>query len=132
MSYLIDTDIIIYSLKGNELVKNNFLRNENIPKAISVITYGELLFGAWKSGNIEKNLAIVYRIKELLPILDVDKAVIETFSTLKAKQQKLGTIVDDMDLLIASTALTLNLTLVSNNERHFALIEGLRLENWSK
>lgn len=62
MSYLIDTDIIIYSLKGNEKVKTNLIEKKNISKAISVITYGELIFGAKKSKRREKNLATVYRI----------------------------------------------------------------------
>lgn len=132
MSYLIDTNIIIYSIKGNSTVQNNFLKNENIPKLISVITYGELLFGAKKSQSPEKNMAIVYRIKELFPIIDVDKAIVETFSELKANMQKAGSIIDDFDLLIASTALTMNSTLVTNNEKHFSRIKGLKIENWSK
>ena len=130
MSFLIDTNIIIYSIKSDKTVQNNFIINENIPKSISVITYGELLFGAKKSLNIEKNLAVVYRIKELFPIIDIDKAIIETFSDLKTKSQKTGNIIDDFDLLIASTALTMNLTLVTNNEKHFKKINGLRIENW--
>ncbi|OGP53937.1 MAG: nucleic acid-binding protein [Deltaproteobacteria bacterium RBG_13_52_11] len=132
MSYLIDTDIIIYSIKGNSIVRSRFLQNEHIPKAISVITYGELLFGAKKSKNVEKNLAVVYRIKELFPIFGIDKAVIETFSDIKAAIQKAGSPVDDMDLLIASTALTMNYTLVTSNEKHFRRIKGLKIENWSK
>ena len=131
MSYLIDTDIIIYSIKGNSIVQNRFLLTEHIPKAISVITYGELLFGAKKSQNVEKNLAVVYRIKELFPIVGIDKAVIETFSGIKASMQKTGSLVDDMDLLIASTALTMNYTLVTNNEKHFK-IKGLKIENWNR
>lgn len=132
MSYLIDTDIIIYSIKGNALVHGNFLKNENIPKSISVISYGELLFGAKKSKNVERNIAVVYRIKELFPVIDIDKAVIETFSDLKANMQKAGTIIDDMDLLIASTALTMNSILVTNNEKHFGKIKELKIENWAK
>lgn len=132
MSYLIDTDIIIYSIKGNQTVQNNFLKNENYPKMISVISYGELLFGAKKSKKIEKNLAVVYRIKELFPFINIDKAIIETFSDLKAKLQKSGNIIDDLDLLIGSTALTHNLTLVTNNEKHFKKIPGLEIDNWSK
>ena len=132
MSYLIDTNIIIYSLKGDSVVQENFLKNENIPKAISVITYGELLFGAKKSQNYEKNLAIVYRIKELFPIIDIDKAIIETFSELKANLQETGSPIEDFDLLIASTALTMNSTLVTNNEKHFNRIKGLKIENWSR
>jgi tRNA(fMet)-specific endonuclease VapC len=132
MSYLIDTNIIIYSIKGNSIVHNNFLKNENIPKAISVITYGELLFGAKKSQNVEKNSAVVYRIKELFPIIDIDKAIIETFSEIKANSYKTGSIIDDFDLLIASTALTMNSILVTNNEKHFSKIKGLKIENWTK
>lgn len=132
MSYLIDTDIIIYSLKGNTVVQNRFSLNENIPKAISVITYGELLYGAKKSKNVEKNLAVIYRIKELFPIIEVDKAVVETFSAVKVNIQKIGSPIDDMDLLIASTAMTMNCTLVTNNEKHFSKIKGLKIENWSK
>jgi len=81
MSYLIDTDILIYCLKGREIVQKRFIENEKIPKSISVVTYGELLYGAKKSTNSEKNLAVVYRIKELFPIIDVDKAVIPFSAT---------------------------------------------------
>jgi tRNA(fMet)-specific endonuclease VapC len=132
MPYLIDTDIIIYSVKGNSIVQGRFLQNERIPKAISVITYGELLLGAKKSKNVGKNLAVVYRIKELFPIVAIDNAVIETFSDIKVAMQKAGSPVDDMDLLIAATALTMNYTLVTSNEKHFRRIKGLRIENWSK
>ena len=132
MSYLIDTDIIIYSLKGNTVVQNRFSQNENIPKALSVVTYGELLYGAKKSNNVEKNLAVVYRIQELFPIIGIDRAVMETFSTVKVSMQKKGNPIDDMDLLIASTAMTMNYTLVTNNEKHFSKIKGLMIENWSK
>lgn len=131
MSYLIDTDIIIYSIKGNATVHKNFLKNEHSPKFISVITYGELLFGAKKSQKLEKNLATVYQIKELFPILEIEKAIIETFSDIKVSLHKIGEPIDDMDLLIGSTALARNLILVTNNERHFSRIPSLKIENWS-
>ncbi|MFW5752186.1 MAG: type II toxin-antitoxin system VapC family toxin [bacterium] len=132
MPYLIDTNIIIYSIKGDPVVHAHFIKNENIPKSISVITYGELLFGAKKSQNYEKNTAIVYRIKELFPIIDIDKAIIETFCELKVNLQRAGEPIDDFDLLIAATALTMNATLVTNNEKHFNRVKGLNIENWSK
>jgi len=132
MSYLIDTDIIIYSLKGNENVQKIFLERKNLSKAISVITYGELIFGAKKSKSREKNLATVYRIGELFPVIEITKGIVETFGEVKATLQKKGNIVDDFDLLIGSTALYLNYTLVTNNEKHFSMIPGLSIENWSK
>jgi tRNA(fMet)-specific endonuclease VapC len=132
MSFLIDTDIIIYSIKGNEKVHNNFNKTRNLGKSISVITYGELIFGAKKSKSREKNLATVYRIGELFPIIELTKGIIETFGEIKATMQKSGKTVEDFDLLIGSTALYLNYTLITNNEKHFSLIPGIKIENWSK
>ena len=88
MAYLIDSNIIIYSMKGNKNVQNNFLKNETVPKFISIITYGELLYGAKKSEQIEKNCAKVYRIKDLLPIIPIDMSIIEVFSDIKSKYRK--------------------------------------------
>ena len=130
MSLLIDTDIIIFGIKGNEAVRKAFKENESLPKAISVITYGELLHGAKKSNDAAKNLAIIYRIAEIFPIMSVSRAVIETFSDLKVLLEKDGEIIPDLDLLIAATAMALNLTLISNNVKHFSRIRNLKLENW--
>jgi tRNA(fMet)-specific endonuclease VapC len=130
MAYLIDTNIIIYSLKNDRNVQAKFVEHEKIPKYISIITYGELLYGAKKSEQVEKNCAKVYRIRHLFPIIPVDLPIIEIFSGLKSKYRKSGITVDDFDLLIAATALTHNQILVSNNIKHFEKIEELRMENW--
>ena len=132
MIYLIDTDIVIYSLKGNPAVKANFQKYENSPKSISVITYGELYFGAKKSRDHIKNLAVVRRIAELFPIVDISRSVMETFGELKADLQKKGDTISDMDLLIASTAITMSYSLVTNNEKHFSKVRGLKIVNWAR
>lgn len=132
MTYLIDTDIIIYSLKNHDQVVKNFRNFKEAPKAISVITYGELVYGARKSANSEKNLAKVYRLAELFPIIDISPAIMEIFGELKASLEKSGKTIDDMDLLIASTAIVNNLILVTNNEKHFQRIPGLEMVNWTK
>lgn len=132
MPFLIDTDIIIYSLKQLPVVKENFRMYADDPKAISVITYGELFHGAAKSRDYRKNTATVRRLSELFPITEVTKSVMETFADIKAELQRRGNIIDDMDLIIAATALTMNYTLVTNNEKHFARIPNLRIENWAR
>jgi tRNA(fMet)-specific endonuclease VapC len=130
VSLLIDSDILIFSIKGNESVRNGFQKNEFLPKSISVITYGELLHGARKSSSPEKNLAVVYRIAEIFPIVAVSRAIIETFADLKASLEIGGEIIPDLDLMIAATAMALNYTLITNNTKHFGRIKNLRLDNW--
>ncbi|TGL61650.1 type II toxin-antitoxin system VapC family toxin [Leptospira sarikeiensis] len=132
MSYLIDTDIIIYSLKDHPKVRQNFLERKNSIKTVSVITYGELIFGAHKSSYKERNLATVRRIAELFPLIELNSGILETFGELKASEQKKGNTIEDFDLLIGSSALYLNYVLVTNNEKHFRTIPGLRIENWTK
>jgi tRNA(fMet)-specific endonuclease VapC len=132
MSYLIDTDILINSLKNDPHVNQKFKDNLNIPKSISVITYGELVYGARKSQHVEKNLPAVYRIAELFPVLDINKSIMDIFGEIKCNLERNGKIIPDMDILIAATALTHNLTLVTNNARHFQKIPALKIENWKR
>lgn len=130
--YLLDTDILIYSLKGESTVLENFKKFATEPKAISVITYGELVFGAQCSRRITENLAKVYKIKEIFPLIDVTPAIMDIFAALKADMRKNGTPIDDFDLLIGATALTMAYRVVTNNERHYSRIPGLEVVNWTK
>jgi tRNA(fMet)-specific endonuclease VapC len=130
MAYLIDTDIIVENLKHNEAVQRHLSERASIPKAISVITYGELLYGAKVSRQREKNLAIIRGLPDIFPIIGVGRAIIETFVEVKRSLEVDGQRIDDMDLLIAATALTMNYRLVSNNTKHFGRIKGLEIENW--
>ncbi len=130
--YLLDTDTVIYALKGDRQVVRRFEEEIAQPKAVSVITYGELYFGAMKSSAQQANLARARRVAELFPVIEVSRAIMETFGSLKADLSLRGKVVDDFDLVIASTALVLNYALVTNNERHYRHIPGLRLENWAR
>jgi tRNA(fMet)-specific endonuclease VapC len=130
MAYLIDTDIIIFSLKNDKKINQWFLNNLEIPKFISVISYGELMYGARKSAHPNKNIATTNRIAELFPILDINKGIIEVFGEIKAKLEIAGTRLEDMDLLIASTAIYMNLSLVTNNKKHFKRVDDLIIEDW--
>jgi tRNA(fMet)-specific endonuclease VapC len=132
MAFLIDTDIIIYSLKGNVAVQKWMVDNQNLPKFISVITFGELIYGAKKSKHPEKNIATANRVAELFPVIDINKGIIEIFGEMKAKLEASGERIDDMDLLIASTSMYMNMSLVTNNKSHFVRIDDLVLENWEK
>jgi tRNA(fMet)-specific endonuclease VapC len=130
MPYLIDTDIVINSIKGNKSINQRITEYASIPKAISIITFGELLYGAKKSAQRDKNTSIVYRLAEIFPIIGIARSTIEAFTDVKMALDKRGVRIEDFDLLIAATALSLNYTLVTNNTKHYRRIGGLQLENW--
>lgn len=130
--YLLDTDTLIYSLKGNKTVIENLKLHANDPKSISVISYGELIFGAQKSDRYQENLAKVHRLKEIFPVIDITPSIMETFGLLKANLQKTGSSVDDFDLIIGSTCIANGYTIVTNNEKHFNKIPGVKVVNWTK
>jgi len=130
--YLLDTDILIYSLKGDEAVQQNLRNHLNDPLQISSVTLMELYYGAYKSQKMESNLAKVRKIENSLEIIPVSRETAEIFGMLKAKFEVTGMPLDDFDLILAATALSHNLILVTNNECHFQRIDGLKIENWSK
>ena len=130
--YLLDTDTIIYILKGNNVVKKNLQCHIEDPMKISIITLMELYYGAHKSGKVAGNLAKVKRLETEFEIISTSKESAEIFGLLKATLEKSGKRLDDFDLIIAACAMTHNLTLVTNNVAHFKKIEGLKLTNWNK
>lgn len=129
MPYLIDTDIIIYATKRIPSVVAWFEKTRESPKAISLITYGELVYGAKKSAHPERNLITVNRIREIYPIVELNAGIMDLFGDLKSRLEKSGKKLEDFDLLIAATVLYYDMTLVTNNAKHFARIKELRLEN---
>ncbi|MBQ7366273.1 MAG: type II toxin-antitoxin system VapC family toxin [Spirochaetaceae bacterium] len=130
MHYLIDTNIIIYRLKNLGNVNANFLKNKDKHMSLSVISYGELVFGAKKSKAVEKNMETVNAIKSIFPLLEITSEIMNIFGEIKAYTQKIGKTIDDMDLLIAATAITNNFTLVTHNTKHFKNIPNLKVEDW--
>lgn len=132
MAYLIDTDTIIFAIKGDKKVIAKFEENKNIPMSISMITYAELVFGAKRSQDESKSMITVNHIREIYPIEKLDENVMEVFADTKAKLYGKGIRIEDLDLLIAATAIYNDLTLVTNNTKHFEKIPGLKLENWKK
>ena len=129
--FLLDTDIIIYNLKGHEAVKKNLQHYSEDPMKISIITLMELYYGAYKSDKVTSNLAKVKTLENAFEVIPTAKESAEIFGTLKATLEKSGTRLDDFDLIIASCAMAHNLTLVTNNVMHFKRINGLKLTNWA-
>jgi tRNA(fMet)-specific endonuclease VapC len=129
--FLLDTDTLVFILRGQQKVLENFDAHLSAPRAMSVVSYGELLCGAFKSQRPVENAAKVRHLGDLMPVVEITPAIIETYAALRADLEKLGRRIDEFDLIIAATALYLSYTLVTNNERHFCNIPGLILEKWS-
>ena len=130
--YLLDTDTVIYSLKGHPIVIGNLSLHVDDPLGVSAITLMELYYGAFKSQQPTANLAKVRGVENALRVWDVQADGAEVFGMLKAQLEREGERLDDFDLAIAACALTHNLILVTNNIEHFGRIQGLRIENWAK
>jgi predicted nucleic acid-binding protein len=129
--FLLDTDTVIYALKGQTGVVENLRAHLHDPLYLSTITMMELYYGAYKSQNVEANLAKLKTIEGSFPLLPPGPETVETFGRIKANLEVQGLRLADLDLIIAASALTRNLTLVTNNQRHFGRIRGLKLTNWA-
>ena len=131
MSFLIDTNICIYFLKGMFHLVEKFdeIGIDNL--YISEITIAELKFGAAKSDHPTKNKKVIEELINKFNQIPIYKSL-DIFAEEKASLQKKGNIVDDFDLLIGATALANNMILVTNNEKHFNRLKGIQLENWTK
>ena len=132
MAYLIDTDIIIFALRGDKTVLAKFEENKNIPISISMITYAELVFGAKRSQNERTNMLKLNRIREIYPVEELNIGIMELFADIKANMYSKAMRIEDMDLFIAATAIYNDLTLVTNKTKHFKNIPLLQLENWKR
>ena len=100
--YLLDTDTVVFFLRGHPGVIRSVEVHASDPKAISAITHGELLYGALKSDRSAENLAKVHRIAEIFPLIEVSRAVMETFASIKVDLEKKGRRIDDFDLILGS------------------------------
>ncbi len=127
-NYLIDSDILIYFLKGKQeaVEKLSQIPIDNL--YISRINYTELIYGAYNSTKINQNLKIIEPFLDSFKVLEFTQVSSLIFAKEKARLKKNGNIIADMDLMIASIAIENDCTLISNNIKHFQRIQNLELE----
>jgi tRNA(fMet)-specific endonuclease VapC len=130
--YLLDTNICIYIRQRRpDEVLRRFRKLRPGEAVLSVITYGELLYGAAKS---QRRVAALERLRELvnlLPALSLPETAAEAYGTIRAELEAKGEMIGNNDLWIAAHALASGLTLVTNNEREFHRVRGLKMQNWA-
>jgi len=132
MPFLLDTDACIDALKQNRNVLDQLLSKSREEILVSVITEAELRTGAAKSTSAIKTLRLVENFLRPLTIADFTSDDAIVYAHVRAKLERAGTPTGPLDTLIAAQAVARNLTLVSNNEREFRRVSGLRLENWAR
>jgi tRNA(fMet)-specific endonuclease VapC len=130
--FLLDTDTCIYALKQHARVIERLLATAREDVGVSVITEAELRTGAAKSSSPSKTLALVENF--LAPITRLEFAAEDAvaYAVIRSKLERAGTPIGPLDTLIAAQAIGRGFVLVSNNEREFRRVAGLKLENWSK
>ncbi len=130
MSFLLDTNICIYYLNGDQGLVKRILALGPEPLAISTLSLAELHFGAARSARPEANRERIALFVGELSTVDFDDACAEHFGRIKASLAVLGQPIPDFDVAITATAFTRGWVLVSN-DRHMRRIPGLALEDWT-
>ncbi|MBK6639299.1 MAG: type II toxin-antitoxin system VapC family toxin [Rhodocyclaceae bacterium] len=135
MIYLLDTNILIYLIKNRPASVAH--RVNDLPGGttlgMSFVTYAELLKGAERSTRKPDVLRQLDRLLRIVPVyFETNQNFCRHYAIQANRLRSAGTPVGCNDLWIACHALMLEATLVTNNQREFARIDGLRLENWAE
>lgn len=130
MAYLLDTNIVsdlVRNPQGKCASKVATVGDGNV--CTSIVVAAELRYGASKkrSARLTRQLEAVLGALEIVPL---EVPADATYGQVRAKLEAAGTPIGGNDMLIASHALALGLTLVTDNEREFARVGGLKIENW--
>ena len=96
---------------------------------ISDVVVAELKFGAYKSERTEENLQQIYDFLEVIKVIPFADCI-DTFCKERVRLQKVGTPLEDFDLLIGCAAKAKGLVMVTHNIKHFERIEGIVIEDW--
>jgi tRNA(fMet)-specific endonuclease VapC len=130
--YLLDANIVIYlRQKRSDSIMRRFAQLRPGEAAISVIAYGELLYGAMKTSDPASSIQRLRDLIQELRPLPLPEAAAETYGVARAELARKGEIIGNNYLWIAAHALASGLTLVTNNEKEFRRVRGLKVQNWA-
>ena len=132
MRFLLDTDAAIALIKGRPEALDWLRRRAPVEVALSGVGKAELYYGARKSERVEHNLAVLHRFFEPFASIDFDDRAAEEYGVIRADLERMGTPIGPNDLLIAATARSRDLTLVSLNRREFDRVGGLRVTSFEE
>jgi len=131
MRLMLDTNMVSHFLRGDVVVTKHVLDQPMSLLCISAITEAELLFGLAKRPEATRLHAAVHEFLRRVEALPWDSSAAEYYATARADLEKRGRTVSSIDLLIGSHALSIDATLVTNDQA-FSQISGLRVEDWAR
>ena len=129
LEYMLDTDTVIWALRGQGTVGTRLLEHRPSQLCISSITLAELRFGAEAKGS-RKLRGLIDTFATGVEVLPFDGAAADRFGPVATAPSKRGEPIGTFDTLIAAHALSLGLILVTNNTKHFQRVPGLKTTNW--
>ncbi len=130
-SFLLDTNICIYiRQKRPPEVLARFEKLKFGDAALSVITYGELFYGAGKSRQRQTAMDRLDDLLSFLPVLELPSTAAREYGEIRARLEARGETIGGNDLWIAAHAKALGLVLVTDNERELKRVPGLKVQNW--
>lgn len=132
LKYMLDTNIIIYTIKNRPTVVKQLFKQHEDQICISTVTLGELVFGAEHSQQVERNLADIEAMTARLEVLDFNNKAAYHFGQIRSELYRIAQPIGPYDMMIAGHARSSGLILVTNNEKVFMQVPGLVIENWSK
>lgn len=127
MKYLIDTDWTIHYLNGNQSIVDQLIALRKEGLAISVTSLTEVYEGVYYSRDPKSSQEGLNNFLKLVTILPDSDETAKIFGKLRGGLREKGKLIDDFDLMIASTALHHNLTILTNNRKHFERVDGLEI-----
>ncbi len=129
MRYLVDTDLAIHYGRGHEAVRALLSELQSGGLGFSVVSLAELYEGVERSGSPSTEEEAVQDFLALVEVVGLDDETARIFGRERARLRVAGTLLDGLDLFIGATALRHDLTLLTNNRRHFERIEGLTIQS---
>jgi tRNA(fMet)-specific endonuclease VapC len=130
---LVDTDILSFYFKGDSKVVekfNDYLKEFDVIN-ISIITYYEIL-GGLRFKKAEKQIKEFEEFVNNNTIIHISEESAKISGDIYADLRQKGITIGTSDILIAGIAIENELTLITNNEKHYDSIRGLKIENWKK
>jgi tRNA(fMet)-specific endonuclease VapC len=125
-SVIVDTNVIIQFFNGDEGIRR---RLRAVDLYIPAVVIGELIYGAAKSGNREKNLKRIDELVSKSAVLNIELRTARAFGNLKQQLRSKGRPIPDNDLWIAALAIDRQFTLITR-DAHFKNIDNLKVEFW--